>query len=164
MRKWEPKGGPKTEQNRVWMILGSTLGARGREKGGPKMDRKLDQKKGGFWIEKMRCRAWLAGMCGGLGLCSWQISSKILPGVSHARPLRGRRIQSLRAFRQARVEGIRTKRKSTESLPFKRFGLVGNSMKVCTWGCLEPQILRKSSFVSPRVSQNEPYDTQGGPE
>ena len=104
------------------------------------------------------------GMCGALGLCSWQISSKILPGISHARPLRGRRIQSLRAFRQARVEGIRTKRKSIESLPFKRFGLVGNSMKVCTWGCLKPQILRKSSFVSPRVSQNEPYDTQGGPE
>ena len=59
-------------------------------------------------------------MCGALGLCSWQISSKILSGISHARPLRGRRIQSLRAFRQARVEGIRTKRKSIESLHFKR--------------------------------------------
>ena len=141
--------------------FGPTFGARGAEKGGSKMVRKLDLKKGGFWIEYP---VRPGGMCGGHGLCSWQISSKILHEVSHARPLRGRRIQSLRAFRQARVEGIRTKRKSTESLPFKRFGLVGNSMKVCTWGCLEPQILRKSSFVSPRVSQNEPYDTQGGPE
>ena len=66
------------------------------------------------------------GMCGALGLCSWQISSNILSGISHARPLRGRRIQSLRAFRQARVEGIRTKRKPVESLPFN--GLI--SLKI----------------------------------
>ena len=89
------------------------------------MDRKLDQKKGGFWIEKMRCRAWLAGMCGGLGLCSWQISSKILPGISHARPLRGRRIQSLRAFRQARS------RDYEEPKAYRIFILKAPSMTEC---------------------------------
>ena len=49
MRKWEPKGGPKTEQNRLWMICGPTLGAEGAEKGGSKMVPKMDLIKGGFW-------------------------------------------------------------------------------------------------------------------
>ena len=73
-------------------------------------------------------------------------------------------IQSLRAFCQARVEGVRTKRKSIESLPVKRLEILENSMKVCAWGCVKPQILQISSLVSVRVSQNEPYGTQGGPE
>ncbi len=49
-----------------------------------------------------------------------------------------------------------------------------NSIKVGTWGCLMPKILRKSSLQTPkgvskhalshpRGSQNTPYVTQGGP-
>ena len=137
------------------MIRYLVYAPKARKRGSEKWTEKRTLKKstfGGFWIGPGQI------MGGPGGVCGWHLGLKLTNSNSYlARPAprRGRRIQSLRALRQAREEGFQKKVKPIEQFPLK---LNGNSIQVVSRGACDRKGALQGSILSLRwvvkMSQN----------
>ena len=144
-----PQGAPGGDFDSFWS---ASRTSRGPKKGVRKMDRKMDPQKIDFWRILRRVRADPGGVCG------WHLGLKLTNSNScsaRLAPRRGRRIQSLRALRQAREEGFQKKVKPIEQFPLK---LNGNSIQVVSRGACDRKGALQGSILSLRwvvkMSQN----------